>query len=89
MESRGRNVSLVLAAIAIGTPALAVALDAAGEGVALVLAIAALVLLVLSYALLAARVFRLHGDERAEEKARAAGRLHMPVMIGAPFVVRS
>jgi len=82
----GRIFGLVIAAV-VSMDVLSAALRAAGKGVALGVAIAALAAMVLSYVRIAVLVVRAHGDERQAKRVRAAARVHMAVMCGGPLVV--
>ena len=75
-----------LAVVALAV--LAAVLEAAGHGAQLGVAIAALVLLVASYARIGVIVLRAAGDEDARERVRRLRvSSHIPFMFGAPYVV--
>lgn len=87
MDPIRRRIVLALGAAVIATPLLAAGLDAAGDGIALGVAIAALAALVLSYVRFSIVAMRAFGDEDATERVRRAGRIHIPVVFAAPLVV--
>jgi amino acid permease len=92
MEVTPRRTFLFLGAMVVGTGVLAVAVEAAGKGVALAVATAAIAAMVLSYVSMIVILVRGYADgdttgEHATERVRRRSFIHMLVAFTMPYVV--
>ena len=87
MHSEGRMSQIRLGVMAGALPALVLLLAAGGQSVALVVAIAAIAVLVLSYMRVGVLIARAPRDERARRQLARERRHHARVMLYAPLIV--